>query len=154
MVALGRSPNREMRFEGHIFRTMVIDSFAVCAMAPSLLKQHIGTVYSPSAQTPPHPAHLLNITHSKDFIFPYGHPVHRTNKWTCMTPNLFVVNLQYIFRQHNTSELIYNATCFDSMESWSGLLFKNRHYVVTLPYYISNFCIRDPLCITWMKTGY
>jgi len=27
---------------------------------------------------------------------------------------LFIVNLQYIFRQHNILELIFNATCFDS----------------------------------------
>ena len=29
------SPKREMRCPGNMFRTMVIDSFAVCAVAPS-----------------------------------------------------------------------------------------------------------------------
>jgi len=40
--------------------------------------------------------------------------------------NLFIVNLQYIFRQHNTLEQMFNATRFDSGESLSGLLLKNR----------------------------
>ena len=31
----GTSPKREMRCPGNMFRTMVIDSFAVCDMAPS-----------------------------------------------------------------------------------------------------------------------
>ena len=31
----GTSPKREMRCPGNMFRTMVIDSFAVCAVAPS-----------------------------------------------------------------------------------------------------------------------
>ena len=31
----GTSPKREMRCPGNIFRTMVIDSFAACAVAPS-----------------------------------------------------------------------------------------------------------------------
>ena len=34
----GTSPQREMRCPGNMFRTMVIDSFAVCAVAPSCWK--------------------------------------------------------------------------------------------------------------------
>ena len=34
----GTSPKREMKCRGNMFRTMVIDSFAVCAVAPLLLK--------------------------------------------------------------------------------------------------------------------
>jgi len=42
-----------------------------------------------------------------------------------MVTNLFIENLQYIFRQHNTLKLMFNATCFDSGESSLGLLLKN-----------------------------
>ena len=46
----GTSPKREMRCLGNIFRTMVIDSVCSVRCGTILLKPHIGTVYSSSAQ--------------------------------------------------------------------------------------------------------
>jgi len=59
----GTSPKREMRCPGNVFRTMVIDLLAVCAVAPSCW-------YHTLAQPPPL-AYLLSTTHSKDVRFPW-----------------------------------------------------------------------------------
>ena len=50
----GTSPKREMRCPGNIFRTMFIDSFAVCAVAPSCWKWPTQTKRMPTNS--PHPA--------------------------------------------------------------------------------------------------
>ena len=66
----GTSPKREMRCPGNMFQTMVIDSFAVCAVAPSCWKWPTQTKRMPTTSFPP-TAHLLSTTHSKDVRFPW-----------------------------------------------------------------------------------
>ena len=68
----GTSPKREMRCPGNMFRTMVIDSFAVCAVAPSCWKWPTKRKRMPTTSSPPPPsAYLLSTTHSKDIRFPW-----------------------------------------------------------------------------------
>ena len=69
----GTSPKREMMCPGNMFRTMVIDSFAVCAAANWLLKwptqrKRMSTTSFPP---PPHSAYLLSTTRSNDVTFPW-----------------------------------------------------------------------------------
>ena len=66
----GTSPKREMRCPGNVFRTKVIDLFAVCTVANWLLKwptqrKRMLTTSSPSS------AYLLSTIHSKDVRFPW-----------------------------------------------------------------------------------
>ena len=63
----GTSPKREMRCSGNMFRTMVIDWFALCAVAPSCLKVTNQEEKNADHLVPP----LGLSTHSKDFRFPW-----------------------------------------------------------------------------------
>ena len=71
----GTSPKREISCPGNMFRTMVIDSFAVCAVAPSCWNRT-------SAQ-------FILLRHSSEYYpfkrcqIPVGHPVvhERVSSW-------------------------------------------------------------------------
>ena len=55
----GTSPKREMRCSGNMFRTMVIDSFAVCAVAPSCRKWPTQRKRMPTTSYPPRPTYWV-----------------------------------------------------------------------------------------------
>ena len=74
----GTPPKREMRCPGNMFRTMVIDSFAVCAVAPSCWNHT-------SAQ-------FILLRRSSEYYpfkrcqVPVGHPVLRRVPIACCIP--------------------------------------------------------------------
>ena len=55
----GTSPKREIMCPGNMFRTMVIDSFAVCAVAPLLLKWPTQRKRMPTTSPPPRPTYWV-----------------------------------------------------------------------------------------------
>ena len=65
-----RLPKREMRCPGNMFRTMVIDTFAVCTVAPPCWKWPTKRKRMPTTSSP-HSAYLLSTTHLKDVRFPW-----------------------------------------------------------------------------------
>jgi len=73
----GTSPKREMRCPGNLFRTMVIDSFAVCAWHHLVETTHWHGFFFFGAVPPsPHPRLPTEYQPFKRCQVPVGNPVH------------------------------------------------------------------------------
>ena len=73
----GTSLKRDMRCPGNMSRTMVIDSFAVCALAPSCWKWPTQRKRMPTTSSPPTPTywvlHIQKMSGSRGSLCTYKH---------------------------------------------------------------------------------
>ena len=73
----GTSPKREIRCPENMYRTMVVDSFAVCAVAPSCWKWPTQRKRMLTTSSPPHPRPTYWVLHIQKMSGSRGSPCIR-----------------------------------------------------------------------------